>query len=79
MFADEISSGEMIVVDSSEAPKNFIHFPAFTYKGKYYTGLPSSKKELYSGLGYHKESYMVHPHPDPRSQAKAPTPFIGVW
>jgi len=80
MFAHEISSGEIIVVDSSKAPKTFRGFPTFTYNGKHYSGLPSSKKELYSKLGYHKESFTAYPpQPDPRSHARTPTPFIGVW
>lgn len=59
MLSDEISNGEIKVVDASNAPSSFRGFPTFTYNGKHHSGLPSSKKELYDKLGYEsvRENY----------------------
>ena len=78
MFSDEISSGEVTVVDSSRAPKNFRGFPTFTYNGKHHSGLPSSKNELYSKLGFHRENFTPHPHKNTRPRVETSNPFNGV-
>lgn len=52
MFAAEIASGEMLVKDAKDAPQGTRGFPTFTNNGQSHSGLPGSKQELYSKLGY---------------------------
>lgn len=58
LLKNEIESGEVIVIEAKDSPKNFPGFPAFMYKDKEHVGLPSSKVELYNKLGYRKENFM---------------------
>lgn len=57
MFANEISSGDIVVVPSSKAPSGVNGFPHFSHNGKSHSGLPQSKKQLYDKLGYVSEGY----------------------
>jgi glutaredoxin len=57
MFNDEISSGLMVVKPASEAPDGVRGFPTFAYNNKMHSGLPGSKKELYTKLNYSNEGY----------------------
>lgn len=57
LLKKEIDNKEIIVRPSSEAPADTEGFPTFVAaNGKMYSGLPSSKEELYSNLGF-KEKY----------------------
>lgn len=53
MLNSEIASGEIVVVEASQANGKFQGFPSFENKknGKTHTGLPKSKEELYQKLG----------------------------
>lgn len=56
LLSSEINNGEIIVVDSKDAPANIEGYPTFTYGSNKYVGYPSSKDILYDELKFNKGS-----------------------
>ena len=57
MLANEIANNEIVVEPASSAPAGVSGFPTFIYNGKMHSGLPQSKQQLYTKLGYSVEGY----------------------
>ena len=52
MLENDISNKNIVIKETSDAPKGVRGFPHFTYKDKSFSGAPPSKEKLFDELGF---------------------------